>query len=248
VAQSPLRCSRSEPRLPAGRGSWCQRGAPSARHIADRFPVQTFWTRENILTQTETHIGAAIDMAASKGAYLRRQACSEEIVFLSTHRTSIVGIADHLRLSRSTVYTAMDTGAFPERAHVLCTKRLLNPSHPSLEKRLAQGGRTANQFLPELVAHGFIGRDILVTRWLAPQREKPGHTRFLNKKRSPGFHPGGRRRHLFPATRVRGHTQGPSPGRIGSIAPSGLASVTRHILSGQSGVRHSLPHLRAPTH
>jgi transposase len=83
---------------------------------------------------------------------------------------SILGIADQLRMSRSTVRNFVYAGAFPERANVLRTKSLLHPYLPYLEKRLAQGCRNANQLWEELVAQGFTGSYKLVNRWLCQGR------------------------------------------------------------------------------
>lgn len=115
-------------------------------------------------------------------ARLRRQARYEEGVALYQQGMSILGIADQLRMSRSTVRNVVYAGAFPERANVLRTRSLLDPSIPYLEKRLAQGCRKANQLWEELKAQGFRGSYKPVNRWLAPRREKPGRKHSLREK------------------------------------------------------------------
>ena len=127
------------------------------------------------------------EVAASKVARLRRQARYEEVVSLYKQGMSILGIADQLRMSRSTVRNFVYAGAFPERANVLRTKSLLHPYLPYLEKRLAQGCRNANQLWKELVAQGFTGGYKLVNRWVAPRREKPGRKHCLSEKELLGL-------------------------------------------------------------
>lgn len=95
---------------------------------------------------------------------------------------SILGIADQLRMSRSTVRSYVSAGAFPERANTLRTRSLLDPYIPYLEKRLAPGCRNANQLWKELKAQGFTGSYKPVNRWLAPRREKPGRKHSLREK------------------------------------------------------------------
>jgi len=115
-------------------------------------------------------------------ARLRRQARYEEVVALYKQGVSILGIADQLRMSRSTVRNFVYAGAFPERANVLRTKSLLDPYVPYLEKRFAEGCRNANQLWKELQQQGFRGDYKLVNRWLSPRREKPGRKHSLREK------------------------------------------------------------------
>ena len=122
------------------------------------------------------------EIAASKVSRLRRQAHYEEVVALSQQGMSILGIANQLRISRSTVRTSVYAGAFHERANRRRSKSLIDPYLPYLEKRLAQGCRNANQLWQELKAQGFRGSYKLVNRWLAPRREKPGRKHSLREK------------------------------------------------------------------
>lgn len=182
-------------------------GAPEARQIADRFHVlQNLRDAvERALKRLhaeliEQHKASGLpqanrykrrrsqtEIAASKVARLRRQDRYEEVVSLYKQGMSILGIADQLRMSRSTVRNFVYAGAFPERANVLRTKSLLHPYLPYLEKRLAQGCRNANQLWEELVAQGFTGSYKLVNRWLAPRREKPGRKHSLIEKNLLGL-------------------------------------------------------------
>ncbi|HYU76685.1 MAG TPA: transposase, partial [Ktedonobacteraceae bacterium] len=177
-------------------------GAPEARQIADRFHVlQNLRDAvERALKRlhaelVEQHKASGLpqanrykrrrsqtEIAASKVARLRRQARYEEVVSLYKQGMSILGIADQLHMSRSTVRNFVYAGAFPERANVLRTKSLLHPYLPYLEKRLAQGCRNAKQLWEELVAQGFTGGYKLVNWWLAPRREKPGPKHSLSEK------------------------------------------------------------------
>ncbi|GHO60941.1 hypothetical protein KSB_94160 [Ktedonobacter robiniae] len=54
------------------------------------------------------------------------------MVTLYKQGMSILGIADQLRMSRSTVRNFVSAGAFPERATALRTKSLLDPYTPYL--------------------------------------------------------------------------------------------------------------------
>jgi transposase len=177
-------------------------GAPLARQIADRFhvlqnlreAVERALKRlhaELLEQQKASGLPQAVgyqrrrsqtEIAASKVARLRRQACYEEVVALYKQGVSILGIADQLRMSRSTVRNFVYAGAFPERANTLRTKSLLDPYVPYLEKRRAQGCRNANQLWKELVAQGFTGGYKLVNHWLSPRREKPGRKHSLREK------------------------------------------------------------------
>ena len=144
-------------------------GAPEAIQIADRFHVLQNLrdAAERALKRIHAELieqqkasrliqatrqkrrRSQTEIAASKVARLRRQARYEEVVALYKQGMSILGIADQLRMSRSTVRNYVYAGAFPERANVLRTRSLLDPSVPYLEKRLAQGCRNANQLWEE---------------------------------------------------------------------------------------------------
>ena len=177
-------------------------GAPEAVQIADRFHVlqnlrdaaeRSLKRIHADLLEQQKASGLAqatrhkrrrsqTEIAASRVARLRRQARYEEVVALYKQGMSILGIADQLRMSRSTVRSFVYAGAFPERANVLRTRSLLDPYIPYLEKRLAQGCRNANQLWEELKAQGFRGSYKPVNRWLAPRREKPGRKHSLREK------------------------------------------------------------------
>jgi transposase len=177
-------------------------GAPEARQIADRFHIllnlreaveralkrihaeliEQHNASGHLQTSRYQRRRSQTEMAASKVARLRRQARYEDVVSLYKQGMSILGIAEQLRMSRSTVRNFVYAGAFPERANVLRTKSRLDPYVPYLEKRLAQGCRNANQLWRELVAQGFSGDYKLVNRWLSPRREKPGRKHSLREK------------------------------------------------------------------
>jgi transposase len=177
-------------------------GAPEAIPIADRFHLlqnlreaaeRALKRTHADLIEQQKALGLAqavrykrrrsqIEIAASKVARLRRQARYEEVVALYKQGMSILGIADQLRMSRSTVRNYVYAGAFPERANRLRTRSLLDPYLPYLENRLAQGCRNANQLWEEVKAQGFRGSYKLVNRWLAPRREKPGRKHSLREK------------------------------------------------------------------
>lgn len=177
-------------------------GAPEAVQIADRFHILQNLREAceralkrihaELIEQHKASGLAAVmryqrrrsqtEIAASKVARLRRQARYEEVVALYKQGMSILGIADQLRMSRSTVRNFVYAGAFPERANTLRPRSLLDPYIPYLEKRLAQGCRNANQLWEELKAQGFTGSYKPVNHWLAPRREKPGRKHSLREK------------------------------------------------------------------
>jgi transposase len=177
-------------------------GAPEAVQVADRFPVlqnlrdaaeRALKRIHADLIEQQKASGHAqatrqkrrrsqTERAASRVARLRCQARYEEVVTLYKQGMGILGIADHLRMSRSTVRNYVSAGAFPERANVLRTRSLLDPYIPYLEKRLAQGCRNAHQLWEELKAQGFRGSYKPVNHWLAPRREKPGRKHSLREK------------------------------------------------------------------
>jgi len=182
-------------------------GAPEAIQVADRFHVLQNLREAceralkrihaELIEQRTVLRGAQAaqykrrrsqtEIAASKVARLRRQARYEEVVVLYKQGVSILGIANQLRMSRSTVRNFVYAGAFPERANVLRTKSLLDPYVPYLEKRLEQGCRNANQLWKELVTQGFTGGYKPVNHWLAPRREKPGRKHSWREKDLPGL-------------------------------------------------------------
>jgi transposase len=177
-------------------------GAPEAIQVADRFHIlqnlreaceRALKRIHAELIERQKALGVAqaapykrrrsqTEIAASKVARLRRQARYEEVVALYKQGMSILGIADQLRMSRSTVRNFVYAGAFPERANVLRAKSLLDPYVPYLEQRLAQGCRNANQLWKELQQQRFRGDYKLVNRWMAPRREKPGRKHSLREK------------------------------------------------------------------
>lgn len=177
-------------------------GAPEALQVADRFHVlqnlreageRALKRLHAELVEQQKASGhpqaihykrrrSQTEVAASTVAHLRRQARYEEVVALYQQGMSILGIANQLRMSRSTVRSFVYAGAFPERANVLRTKSLLDPYVPYLETRLKQGCRNAHQLWEELVAQGFKGSYKVVNHWLAPRREKPGRKHSLREK------------------------------------------------------------------
>jgi transposase len=177
-------------------------GAPQAQQVADRWHILKNLREaaeralkrvhaELVEQQAAANLPQAsrykrrrsqTEIAAAKVARFRRQAHYEEVVALYTQGMTILGIADQLRMSRSTVRNFVYAGAFPERASTLRAKSLLGPYIPSLEKRLAQGCRNANKLWGEIQAQGFTGGYKLVNRWLEPRREKPGRKHSLREK------------------------------------------------------------------
>ncbi|GHO82577.1 transposase [Dictyobacter formicarum] len=177
-------------------------GAPQSQQVADRFHILKNFREAveralkrlhaSLLEQQQASGSPQMprykrrrsqtEIATAKVARLRRQARYEEVVMLYKQGMSILGIADQLRMSRSTVRNFVYAGAFPERATALRTKSLLDPYVPYLEQRWAQGCRNANQLWKEVVAQGFTGEYKVVNRWLAPRREKPGRKHSLREK------------------------------------------------------------------
>ena len=133
-------------------------GAPFARQIADRFHVlqnlreageRALRRLHAKLIEQQKALGlpqavrykrrrSQVEITASKVARLRRQARYEEVVALYKQGMSILGIADQLRMSRSTVRNFVYAGAFPEvtrpasRQHDLDGRvsHLLEKRHP----------------------------------------------------------------------------------------------------------------------
>lgn len=127
------------------------------------------------------------EIAAAKVARLRRQARYEEVVTLYKQGVSVLGIAEQLHMSRSTVRNFVYAGAFPERASTLRSKSLLDPYIPYLQQRWEQGCRNSNQLWEELQAQGFVGGYKVVNRWVEPRREKPGRKHSQREKRLLGL-------------------------------------------------------------
>jgi transposase len=177
-------------------------GAPQAQQVADRWHIlkNLREAAERALKRVHAELieqqatatlpqapqykrrRSQTEIATTKVARFRRQARYAEVVALYKQGMSVLGIADQLRMSRSTVRNFVYAGAFPERATTLRAKSLLDPYVPYLEKRLAQGCRNANKLWEEIQKQGFTGGYKLVNRWLEPRREKPGRKHSLREK------------------------------------------------------------------
>jgi transposase len=172
-------------------------GAPQARVVADRWHVikNLREALERLINRLHASLSARQKAALSKAgleektverfrnrqqvleakmARLRRQHRYQQVVELYQAGHNILEISQQLGLSRSTIYTYVGAGAFPERAKLWQTKSMLDPYLADLEKRWAEGGRNAKQLWQELVEQGYQGSYKTVRQWAAPRREQPG--------------------------------------------------------------------------
>jgi integrase len=129
-------------------------GAPEAIQIADRFPV--LQNRREAAELSLKRMPAALveqhnasgdatvtrykrrrsqtEIAASKGARLRRQARSEDVVTLDKQGMSMLGIADHLRMSRRTVHPQHIKGLYARKLKEGLSPTTVNTLHMMLHK------------------------------------------------------------------------------------------------------------------
>jgi transposase len=163
-------------------------GAPSAQQVADRWHILKNLREvlERLLGRVHARLkqrydALAIPIAhrkrqrtkneamASQVARLRREARYQEVVSLYQQGTPLLGIADALHMSRTTVRKLVAAGAFPERADTFRSKSILDPYVPYLRQRLAQGTTNASQLWRDLREQGFSGGYKVVARWLQGQ-------------------------------------------------------------------------------
>lgn len=169
-------------------------GAPQAQQIVDRWHLlknlkevleRVLGRVHAALEQRQIASGVAVsarptrrrsnsERAASQAARLRRQARYEEVVAYYTQGMSIIGIAEQLHMSRTTVRKLVAAGAFPERATTLRRKSLLDPYTSYLEQRVLGGCHNASLLWREIHAQGFPGGYSVVKKWLEGRREQPG--------------------------------------------------------------------------
>lgn len=169
-------------------------GAPQAQQIVDRWHLlknlkevveRVLGRAHAALEQRQAASGVVVrasakrrrsnsERAASQAARLRRLARYEEVVACYTQGMSIIGIAEQLHMSRTTVRKLVAAGAFPERATTLRRKSLLHPYTSYLEQRVLGGCYNASLLFREIHAQGFPGGYSVVKKWLEGHREKPG--------------------------------------------------------------------------
>lgn len=169
-------------------------GAPQAQQIVDRWHLlknlkevleRVLGRTHAALEQRQAVSGVVVrvhpkrrrtnsERAASQAARLRKLARYEEVVACYTQGMSIIGIAEQLHMSRTTVRKLVAAGAFPERATTLRTKSTLDPYTSYLEQRVMDGCHNASLLWREIHAQGFPGGYSIVKKWLEGRREKPG--------------------------------------------------------------------------
>jgi transposase len=87
---------------------------------------------------------------------------------------SLTGIAEQLRMSRTTVRKYVVAGAFPERSSHKPQQSILDPYIPYLQQRILDGCYNASLLQREIQAQGFSGGYTVVRKWLEGLREQPG--------------------------------------------------------------------------
>lgn len=170
-------------------------GAPQAQQVLDRWHVlknvrevvQRIVSRNHAaLKQRQKDAGIIVrarykkkrsssEIAASQVARLRHQAWYEEVVELYRQGKSIAAIAQHLRMSPTTVRKFVYAGAFPERsAHRSRRIVRLEPYLPYSEQRVQQGCENASLLWQEICQQGFTHGYKMVNTWLREYLGKPG--------------------------------------------------------------------------
>ena len=87
-------------------------------------------------------------------------------------RGSITQIAEHLHVSRGTIYKYVAAESFPERSPRSPspgTGKLIVPYTTYLRERCAQGCQNAQQLYREIQTQGFSGNPRTLLRWLQAQ-------------------------------------------------------------------------------
>ena len=129
-------------------------------------------------TTVEREAAAATPKSAAPGLS-RREANFAEALRLYRAGASISGISRLLEVDRKTLCRWISTGVLPSWQQP-SRGRAVDVHGPYLERRLAEGCRTASLLWRELKALGFRGRYTAVRTWVGQQR--PAETRARLKR------------------------------------------------------------------
>ena len=112
------------------------------------------------------------EQAASEASRQRRLTRYEEVLECYQQGMPITQIAEHLHVSRGTIYKYVAAESFPERSPRFLspgTGKLIAPYTTYLRERCAQGCQNAQQLYREIQTQGFAGNPRTVLRWLQAQ-------------------------------------------------------------------------------
>ena len=107
-----------------------------------------------------------------KSSRQRRLTRYEEVLECYQQGMPITQIAEHLHVSRGTIYKYVAAESFPERSPRSPspgTGKLIAPYTTYLRERCAQGCQNAQQLSREIQTQGFAGNPRTVLRWLQAQ-------------------------------------------------------------------------------
>ncbi len=170
-----------------------RRGAPAARHVADRFHlvknlgdelVQVLQQHRRVLDQvavpTDVQKGDGGPSVASTPPTpradpvlrARRLACYEQVVALQAQGWTQAAIAQEVGVSQRTVVRWLAAGAFPERKPRRRPPSPLEPFADYLTQRWEAGCRNAMQLWREVCAQGYHGPRYRI--WEVAQRLRCG--------------------------------------------------------------------------
>jgi transposase len=178
-------------------------GAPSAQQVVDRWHLlknlrevleRVLGRVHEALKQRQLASGLPVrarrrrqrsnnEQTASQMARLRREARYEDVVALYQQGIPVLRIAEDLHMSRTTVRKFVAARAFPERAHTLGSKSILDPYIPFLQQRLEQGPVNASQLWRDVREQGFSGSYKVIARWVQAQGWQLRKGRFSQARR-----------------------------------------------------------------
>lgn len=178
-------------------------GAPSAQQVVDRWHLlknlrevleRVLGRVHEALKQRQLASGLPVrarrrrqrsnnEQTASQMARLRREARYEDVVALYQQGMPVLRIAEDLHMSRTTVRKFVAARAFPERAHTLRSKSILDPYIPYLQQRLEQGPVNASQLWRDVREQGFSGSYKVIARWVQAQGWQLRRGRFSQARR-----------------------------------------------------------------
>ena len=177
-------------------------GAPAAIQVLDRWHVLRN-VREVAERLLDRQAHELRELVVTEGAAepIRRRSAAEEVRraavrqrmaerHAAIHRLaaaggSILGIAQELHLTRTTVRRSLTATAPPERDYGRQAS-ILDKHAAYLRQRWAEGCRNGLQLWRELCEQGYTGSPRQVSRWIAAQRTEPAPTTPQHRRPAEG--------------------------------------------------------------
>ena len=180
-------------------------GAPKATQVADRWHIlknlrevlerllnrlhsklvatqKANQTKPNEQTQAPSRFRNRQRTVEAKLSQLKRHHRYQQVIELYQSGSKILHISQELGMSRSTIYNFINAGAFPERASIWQTKKMLEPYEAYLEKHWEEGCHNAKTLWQGIVEEGYKGSYSPVKQWASLRRNEPGRIHSNREK------------------------------------------------------------------